>query len=282
MEKRQIDELSERARNLRMKALKMIYQSQSGHPGGSFSLAEIMAVLYFQIMKVKVDEPKWPERDRFVLSKGHAAPILYAALIEKGFITEDTITGFRKVGGLLQGHPVPKIPGVDCTSGSLGFGLSMGSGIARGLKMKKIDAKVFVVIGDGELNEGLIWESIMAAKQFKLDNLIAIVDNNHFQNDGPCAEVMNLEPIAPKWEAFGWEARTANGHDIKALVHILEEFGAAQNGRPKVLIADTIKGYGVSYLENDYLTHYVSPSEQQWKLACQELGAASETGGCND
>jgi transketolase len=263
--------LKEKTRRIRYRALKMIFESQSGHPGASMSLAEILTVLYFRIVKVDPARPEWEQRDRLILSKGHGAPMLYSVLCEKGFFPEDYLQSFRKVGGLLQGHPVPKIPGVDATSGSLGCGLSIGVGMARGLQIKGIEANVYVILGDGELNEGIVWESVMTAKHFGLNNLIAIIDNNKYQNDGLCKDVMNLEPIAPKWKSFGWDVHECNGHDIKALIAYLDKIKNSKNNNPKLIVAHTIKGFGVSYLMSDYKTHYVAPSKEQWESAKKEF-----------
>lgn len=255
-----------------MRALKMIYLAQSGHPGASFSLADVMSVLYFHTMRVRPEEPQWPQRDRLVLSKGHAAPILYAALIEKGFLPESAIDTFRKTGGLLQGHPIPKIPGVDATSGSLGGGFSTAVGMAKGIKMRNWDSRVFAIIGDGEQNEGIIWEAAMAAAHFGLDNLIAIADVNGWQNDGPTSKIMQMSPIDKKWEAFGWWVETVDGHDVRQLITVLDRAVSPDCGpRPRMIIAKTIKGRGASYLENDYRTHYVPPTESQMRSAMAEL-----------
>ncbi len=256
---------------MRLRCLKMIYESKSGHPGGSLSLAEILAVLYFDIMNIDPLNPDLETRDRLILSKGHGAPMLYSVLCEKGFFGEEEIKSFRKIGGLLQGHPVTSVPGVDATSGSLGCGLSMGIGMAMGLKLRNCDSKVYVIIGDGELNEGIVWESIMAARHFGVDNLIAIIDHNHFQNDGPCADVLDIGPLPPKFKAFGWETEQCSGHDIQLLSKMLHQLSDNHNNKPKVLIAETIKGYGVNYLMDDYKTHYSPPTKDQYESALGDL-----------
>lgn len=264
-------EMKDEIKNIRRRCIGMIYEAKSGHPGGSMSLAEILAVLYFKIMNVDPENPALVTRDRLILSKGHSAPMLYSVLCEMGYFGEEEIKSFRKTGGLLQGHPVPSVPGVDATSGSLGCGLSMGSGMAMGLKLKNLQSNVFVIIGDGELNEGAVWESVMTASHYGIDNLIAIIDNNHFQNDGPCKDVLDIGPLAPKFEAFGWEVEQSDGHDIQLLSQKLSKLKDNRNNRPKVLIAETIKGYGISYLMNDFRTHYSPPNEEQYESALRDL-----------
>jgi transketolase len=271
MNKTDLLNLKNKIKNMRLRCLKMIYESKSGHPGGSMSLADILAVLYFYTMDIDPSKPDLETRDRLILSKGHGAPMLYSVLCEKGFFSEEEIQSFRKTGGLLQGHPVLSVPGVDATSGSLGCGLSMGIGMAMGLKFRNYNSNVFVIIGDGELNEGIIWESIMAAKHFYVDNLIAIIDHNHFQNDGPCTNVLDIGPLLPKFKAFGWEADQCDGHDILLLSKKLGKLKDSRNNKPKVLIAETIKGYGVSYLVNDYRTHYSPPTTEQYESALRDL-----------
>lgn len=263
--------LKNKIKKMRLRCLKMIYESKSGHPGGSMSLAEILAVLYFNTMNIDASNPDLETRDRLILSKGHGAPMLYSVLCEKGFFGEEKIKSFRKTGGLLQGHPVPSVPGVDVTSGSLGCGLSMGIGMALGLKLRNLASTVFVIIGDGELNEGIVWESIMAARHFGVDNLIAIIDHNHFQNDGPCANVLDIGPLSPKFKAFGWETDQCDGHDIRLLSKKINKMKVNRNNKPKVLIAETIKGFGVRYLVEDYKTHYSPPTTEQYESALRDL-----------
>jgi transketolase len=266
-----IDELTTKIMRMRKRALYMIYNSQSGHPGGSMSIAEILGVLYFDTMNVKPGQPDWKERDRFILSKGHGAPMLYATLCEKGFFPEEALSGFRKLDGLLQGHPMPKIPGVDVTTGSLGGGFSMAAGIAKALKIRNSEATVFAVLGDGEMNEGIIWEAAMAAAHYSLDNIVAIVDKNDYQNDGLCKDVLDTCHIKDKWQAFGWDVAESDGHDIKGLAAIFRELKTRRQGRPKMVIANTTKGYGVKYLMEDYTTHYRPPTQEEWQMVEQEL-----------
>lgn len=271
MNKTDLSNLKNNIKKMRLRCLKMIYESKSGHPGGSMSLAEILGVLYFNTMDIDPTNPSLETRDRLILSKGHGAPMLYSVLCEKGFFGEEVIKSFRKTGGLLQGHPVPSVPGIDATSGSLGCGLSMGIGMAMGLKLRNYDSNVYVIIGDGELNEGIVWESIMAAKHFGVDNLIAIIDQNHFQNDGLCTDVLDIGPLAPKFTAFGWVTEQCGGHDIQLLSKKLSKLRDSRNNKPKVLIAETIKGYGVSYLIKDYKTHYSPPTKEQYESALIDL-----------
>ena len=265
-------ELEKTIRHTRLTALEMIYRSQSGHPGASMSAAELLGVLYFDVMDVRPSEPDWQDRDRFILSKGHGAPILYAVLCEKGFFPAAETEGFRKLDGLLQGHPTPSIPGVDAVSGSLGGGFSTAVGKAKALKIKNSGATVFSLLGDGETNEGIIWEAAMAASHLKLDNIVAIVDRNRYQNDGPCCDVLDTDDMADKWRSFGWDVKECNGHDIEALRTVLKEQKQRRQGRPKALIAHTVKGYGVDYLTRDYLTHYRPPTQQEWEMITAELG----------
>ena len=269
---KEIKRLDTISRLLRRHVIEMTYTAQSGHPGGSFSLAHIMAVLYFKILNYKPDDPGWLERDRVVLSKGHGAPIYYAALAEAGFFPKEELSGLRKIGRLLQGHPCKGIPGVDITTGSLGLGLSAAAGIALGARMtKREDVRVYAIMGDGELGEGQVWEAAMSAAHFKLDNLVGIVDRNRYQNDAATEEVMRLEPLYAKWEAFGWNVLRINGHDVNA---ICEAFGSAKNkkGAPTLILADTVKGCGASYMIDKPALHYTPPTKEQMEQTLKELG----------
>lgn len=270
MERQIKDGLTERAKQLRRDALQMIYEANSGHPGGSLSLADIMAYLYFRRMRYKVADPKWQGRDRFILSKGHAAPILYAALGEAGFFPWEEFHHLRQINGLLQGHPCISIPGVDASTGSLGLGLSMGAGMAMGAKRRGLKCKVHVVMGDGELDEGQIWEAAMAAPRFELDNLVAVVDRNGYQNDGATEEIMPLESLADKWKAFGWHVVVIDGHDFDQIDHAFLEADQTLN-KPSVIIAHTVKGKGVSYMLDQPQLHYTPPTQPQFMRAMEEL-----------
>ncbi|MGQ9501383.1 MAG: transketolase [Anaerolineae bacterium] len=267
-----IEQLERQAQIIRRHIIHMIYTAQSGHPGGSLSATDIVTALYFHFIRVDPGNPQWPQRDRFILSKGHACPVWYAALAERGFFPIEELTTLRQIDGRLQGHPdMEKTPGVDISTGSLGHGLSAGIGMALGLKMDGYDARVYVVLGDGELNEGEIWEAAMAAAKFQLDNLIAFVDYNNLQLDGWCSDVMPIEPLCDKWRAFNWETFDIDGHSMQQIVDTIE---AAQQvrGRPSVIIAHTIKGKGVSFMENQCDWHGRAPNEEEYKRAMEELG----------
>jgi len=264
--------LKEKARELRTNIITMIFEAQSGHPGGSLSAADIVTVLYFNELKVRPSEPKWKDRDRVILSKGHACPVIYAALAMKGFYPMDVIYTLRKMGSILQGHPcMKKTPGIDITTGSLGHGLSVGAGMAFGAKFDNLDSRVFVILGDGEIQEGMVWEAAMLASKYKLDNLIAIIDNNNLQIDGTCSEVMPIEPLDQKWEAFGWEVFTIDGHCIEEILNVFEKIKKVQE-KPICIIAKTVKGKGVSYMEDECNWHGMCPNQEQYETAERELG----------
>lgn len=262
--------LQSMATQLRRDVIEMTYKAQSGHPGGSCSLADIMAYLYFNRMRYDVNEPKALKRDRLVLSKGHAAPIWYAALAEAGFFPREEMLHLRDIGHLLQGHPCVHIPGVDATTGSLGFGLSIAVGMAAAAKMDGLDVKVHAIVGDGEQGEGQIWEAAMAAPNLKLDNLTVILDRNKYQNDGRTEDIMPLEPLADKWRAFNWNVVEIDGHDLD---QIDAAFAAADacKGRPTLIYANTIKGKGCSYMLDQPQLHYTPPTKEQYESALEEL-----------
>lgn len=264
-------DLERQARVIRRHIIRMIHASQSGHPGGSLSATDIVTALYFHFMRVDPGNPDWPARDRFILSKGHACPVWYAALAERGFFPTEELLTLRQINGRLQGHPdMHKTPGVDISTGSLGQGLSAGVGMALGLKLDRSDARVYVMLGDGELNEGQVWEAALAAAKFGLDNLVAIVDYNNLQLDGRCSEVMPIEPLADKWRAFNWAVFEIDGHAMRAIVDTIE---AAHNvaGRPSVVIAHTIKGKGVSFMEDQCDWHGRAPNDAEFERAMAEL-----------
>lgn len=262
--------LQSMATQLRRDVIEMTYKAQSGHPGGSCSLADIMAYLYFNRMRYDVNKPKALKRDRLVLSKGHAAPIWYAALAEAGFFPREEMLHLREIGHLLQGHPCVHIPGVDATTGSLGFGLSIAVGMAAAAKMDGLDVKVHAIVGDGEQGEGQIWEAAMAAPNLKLDNLTVILDRNKYQNDGRTEDIMPLEPLADKWRAFNWNVVEIDGHDLD---QIDAAFAAADacKGRPTLIYANTIKGKGCSYMLDQPQLHYTPPTKEQYESALEEL-----------
>jgi transketolase len=265
------DELSAKALKIRRNIINMIYLASSGHPGGALSLTDILTVLYFTEMKVNPLTPKDENRDRFVLSKGHASAALYATLAERGFIRNEELFGFRKIDSILQGHPdMKKIPGVDMTTGSLGQGLSVANGMAMAGKLDKKDYRVYCALGDGEIEEGQVWEAAMSASHYKLDNLCVIVDNNNLQIDGTVDEVMNPYSIVEKFKSFGFNTIEIDGHDFK---QIIEAFENAKNtkDKPTAIVAKTIKGKGVSYMENQASWHGKAPNEQEFAQAMQEL-----------
>jgi len=266
-----ISDLEAIARKLRRHVITMISTAGSGHPGGSLSAADIITVLYFKMMRHDPKDPKWPDRDRFVLSKGHAAPILYAALAECGYFPLEWLTTLRKAGTCLQGHTDSNLtPGVDVSAGSLGQGLSVGIGMALAARLDKKDYHTYVLLGDGECDEGQVWEAAMFAPNYKLDNLTAIVDFNKIQLDGFTRDIMNLEPFIDKWRAFNWEVLEIDGHDIK---QIIDAIGKARSirGKPAVIIAHTIKGKGVSFMENNVDFHGKAPNKFETEIALKEL-----------
>ncbi len=268
-------ELEAKARTLRVNLIRMLAEAGSGHPGGSLSAVEIVTALYFHVMRLKPLQPDWPDRDRFILSKGHAAPLLYAALAERGFFPPEELLTLRKLGSRLQGHPdLRKLPGVEASTGSLGQGLSIGLGIALAGKLDGRDYRVYVLLGDGECQEGQVWEAAMAAAHYRADNLTAILDYNGLQIDGPVAQVLSPLPFAEKWEAFGWAVREVDGHDFASLLDAFA-WAAGVRGRPSLILARTVKGKGVSFMENRVDWHGTAPNREQAARALAELGAPS-------
>lgn len=263
--------LEEKAREMRRDIIVMVGEAQSGHPGGSLSAADIVAALYFHVMRYDTKNPKWEDRDRFVLSKGHASPVLYAALAEAGFFPKEEIKTFRAINSRLQGHPdMKKLPGVDFTTGSLGQGLSASNGMAIAAKLDKKDHRIFCLIGDGESEEGQVWEAGMASAHYKLDNVVAITDFNGLQIDGPNCEVMTVGPLTDKWKAFGWNVIEVNGHDMTELLDALSPDRKVE-GKPTMIIAHTIKGKCVSFMEGVCDWHGKAPSEAQVREALAQL-----------
>ncbi|MBP6125286.1 MAG: transketolase [Leptotrichiaceae bacterium] len=267
----EIKELQVIAKELRKNIVEMIYRAKSGHPGGSLSIADILSVLYWKEMNVDPINPKSENRDRLVLSKGHAAPALYAALIEKGYVSKDLIPTLRKWHSPLQGHPdMKKLNGVEMSTGSLGQGLSVGNGMALSSKIFKNDYRVYVILGDGELQEGQVWEAAMTAAHYKLDNLVAIIDYNNLQIDGKVSDVMGVLPITDKFKSFNWNVIEIDGHSYEEIIEALNE---ARNlkGKPTAIIANTIKGKGISFMENNGAFHGAAPNDEQYKQAMEEL-----------
>jgi len=266
-----IANVAEKARIIRQDIIKMLGEAGSGHTGGSLSAADMVACLYFWEMNIDPDNPQWEDRDRFVLSKGHAAPVLYAALAEKGFFSGEKLVSLRKLGSPLQGHPdMRKVPGVEASTGSLGQGISWAVGMALAARMDARDYRVYAMLGDGELEEGLVWEAAMAAGHYKLDQLAALVDYNGLQIDGPISEVMSPEPIADKFRAFNWEVLEIDGHDYQ---QIMEALNAARQvkGKPVAIIARTVKGKGCTFMENRVEWHGTAPNQEQVEKALAEL-----------
>lgn len=267
-----ITQLEAMARRLRRHAIRMIAQANSGHPGGSLSAADIVTALYFGgILRHDPKEPHWPDRDRFILSKGHGAPILYAALAERGYFAVDELLSLRQVDSRLQGHPVQGMtPGVEASTGSLGQGLSIGIGHAIAGRLDGKLFRTFVLLGDGECQEGQVWEAAMAAPNYELDTLTAIVDFNRYQLDGAVEDIQSLEPFAAKWAAFGWHVLEIDGHDMAAVLDALTQ-ATHHRGQPTCIIATTIKGKGVSFMEHNNEFHGKAPSKEQLDVALTQL-----------
>ncbi|ODA41120.1 transketolase [Desulfosporosinus sp. BG] len=264
-------ELKRVANVLRQDIISMLVTSKSGHPGGSLSAAEIVTTLFFREMRINPREPRWADRDRFVLSKGHAAPVLYAALAEKGYFPKQELQGLRQAGHMLQGHPdMKKTPGVDMSTGSLGQGLSAANGMALAGKLDGKDYRVFALLGDGEMAEGQVWEAAMAAAHYKLDNVTAILDLNGLQIDGTTDSVMCSTPLTEKWRSFCWHVIEVDGHDVDALLAAFAEAKQVK-GKPSIIIAKTVKGKGVSFMENVAGWHGNAPSIEQGEQALKEL-----------
>lgn len=261
----------EKARQIRRNIIKMLGQAGSGHTGGSLSASDIVACLYFWEMNIDPAQPQWRKRDRFVLSKGHAAPVLYAVLAEKGFFPVDNLEQLRKLGSPLQGHPdMLKVPGVEASTGSLGQGISWAVGMALAGKLDKESYRVYTLLGDGEIEEGMVWEAAMAAAHYKLDNLMAFVDHNGLQIDGRVEEVMSPLPIPDKFKAFGWEVVEIDGHDHKQIMEALN-YARTVSGRPTAVVAHTIKGKGCSFMEDQVDWHGVAPKPDEVEKALAEL-----------
>lgn len=263
--------LKEKAKHLRIGCIKLVYQAGSGHPGGSLSGADILSVLFYHEMKYDPKRPDWPDRDRFILSKGHCTPLLYSVFADVGYFPKEELATYRRLGRL-TGHPNPKLPGVEIATGSLGQGLSVGHGIALAGKLDKKDYYVYVLLGDGELNEGQVWEAAMSAAHYKSDHLIAIVDNNKVAQDNLTANLKGIEPVDKKFEAFGWQVYRIDGHDTGKIMDTITT-AKKTTGKPIVIVADTIKGKGVSFMENRTAWHGKAPNEEQFNKAIAELEA---------
>ena len=266
-----IKSLEEKARRFRKEILEMIAEAGSGHPGGSLSAVEILISLYYYKMNHRPENPKWPVRDRFIMSKGHASPVLYVTLANCGYFPKEELMTFRKLGSRLQGHVHIGVPGVELSTGSLGQGLSVANGIALGAKIRKVDFRIYCLLGDGEIQEGQVWEAAMTASQHKLDNICAILDCNRVQENAPVAEIKNEEPLSDKWLSFGWHVIEADGHDFNRLISALDEFDTIK-GKPTLILAHTIKGKGVSFMEGQAKWHGKAPKKEELEIALKELG----------
>lgn len=265
-----VEALREKAQDIRRDILEMICKAKAGHPGGSLSAADIITALYFHVLNVDPKNPDWEDRDRFILSKGHACPAQYAALAERGFFDKKELGTLRQYGSILQGHPdVNKVPGLDMTTGSLGNGLSIGVGMALSARLKGQDYMTYVMLGDGECQEGMVWEAAMAASHHRLNNLIAIVDCNGVQINGWVNDIMRIEPLADKWRAFGWEVFTLDGHDMKEILKALHD--ARTMRCPAVLLARTVKGKGVTFMEDESAWHGKAPSQEELVRALKDI-----------
>jgi transketolase len=268
-----ISHLESIARNVREKIVRMLHQAGSGHTGGSLSAVDVAVAIYFSKMRFDSQNHLWKERDRFILSKGHAAPLQYAIMAEAGYFPSETLNDLRTTESPLQGHPCCKrLPGIEVSTGSLGQGLSVANGIALGLRLDKNPARVFCIMGDGEIQEGQIWEAAMTAAHYSLDNLCAVVDNNGLQIDGPVEEVMSISPIHDKWKAFGWHVIEVDGHRMNDILQALDEAEGIK-GKPSIIIAHTVKGKGVSLFENKVEYHGVAPTAEELEKALEELSS---------
>ena len=266
-----IKSLEERAKVIRRHVVRMIAKAGSGHPGSSLSTVDLLVALFYNKLKHNPQQPAWPDRDRFVMSKGHGCPALYAILAEMGYFSVDKLDTLRQFGSILQGHPCMKTtPGIEISGGSLGQGLSVGLGIALAAKLDKKDYRTYVMLGDGEIEEGQVWEAAMAASHYKADNLCAIIDQNGLQIDGFIHEIMSSHPIPDKWRGFGWHVIEIDGHDYKAILSAYDEAEKIK-GRPTVIVAKTIKGKGVSFMENQVDWHGKAPTKEEAERALAEL-----------
>jgi transketolase len=266
------EELQGICRKVRRDIIVMLTAAKSGHPGGSLSAVEILVTLYFDVLRHDPANPKWPDRDRFILSKGHCAPVLYSVMAECGYTPIDQLNTLRKLGSIYQGHPDMRfIPSLEASTGSLGEGISLGIGMALATRLDKSPSRTYVMVGDGESQEGQIWESAMFAPDKKLDNLVVITDYNKIQLDGFVKDIMDVSPLAEKWKAFGWHTIELDGHNIPALQAAFAEAEQVK-GKPTAIIANTIKGKGVSFMENNPKYHGVAPTEDEEKRALQEIG----------
>lgn len=263
--------LEQAALRVRRDILEMVYRAQSGHVGGSLGATEILVALYRHLMRHDLLRPEWPERDRFVLSKGHCTPVYYATLADCGYFPRKDLWTFRRPGSHLQGHPyAPKTPGVDVSTGTLGLGISTGAGMALAAKLRGADHRIFVLCGDGEVQEGQVWEAAMFANKYRLGNLVVFLDRNYLQTDGNSEQIMPLDPLAPKWQAFGWRTLEIDGHSFPEIIAAAES-AAAHPEQPTMIIARTVKGKGVPFMEGEVAWHGTPPNEEQYERAIAAL-----------
>ncbi|MDD5464870.1 MAG: transketolase [Candidatus Omnitrophica bacterium] len=265
-----IEELEAKAKGIRRLIIQMLAKSGSGHPGGSLSAADLITALYFNVLRFNPRDPRWPDRDRFHMSKGHCCPLWYAVLAQTGYFPEEKLFTLRQLGSILQGHPDRKTPGVESASGSLGQGLSIALGMSLAARIDKKDYRVYVLLGDGEIQEGNIWEAAMASGHFGCSNICAILDANGCQIDGRCEDIMGLEPLAAKWQAFGWHVLEINGHDMRQILAAYEQAKTIKD-KPTIIIARTVKGKGVSFMEGVVGFHGRAPTQEEAQRALKEL-----------
>ena len=264
-------QLKQKAKELRKEIIAMIYNAQSGHPGGSLSAIDMLVGLYYYKLRLDPKNPLWQDRDRFVLSKGHCSPAIYTVLADKGYFPKSELDGYRKIDRMLQGHPELSIPGIDFAGGALGQGICFALGIALACKLDKRNCSVYAMIGDGESQEGAVWESSMASAFYKLDNLIIILDKNQVQQTGKIKEIMDIGNAALKWKAFGWNVIDINGHDMPQIVKALDKASKLKNKKPTIIISNTIKGKGVSFMELNHKFHGRAPNDEEYRKAMEEI-----------
>lgn len=268
-----LNELAQAALRVRRDIVEMVFRANSGHVGGSLGATDIVVALYRHLMRHDASKPDWAERDRFILSKGHCSPVLYATLADCGYFPHEDLWTFRRPGSHLQGHPYsPKTPGVDVSTGTLGLGISTGMGMALAAKMRGQNHRVFILCGDGEIQEGQVWEAAMFANKYKLDNVIAFIDRNYLQTDGNSEDIMPLDPLLPKWEAFGWRTLAIDGHDFAQIIDAVES-AKRHPGKPTMIIAATVKGKGVPFMEGEAMWHGTPPNEAQFRRAMEALNS---------
>lgn len=265
-----LEYLEGKCREIRREIIKMVTRAKSGHVGGSLGAVELLVTLYYHLMNHDPENPDWKKRDRFILSKGHCTPVYYAVLADCGYFPKDDLLTFRRPGSHLQGHPFqPKTPGVEVSTGTLGLGISTGMGMALAAKIKKQEQKYYILCGDGEIQEGQVWEAAMFANKYKLNNVIAFIDRNYLQTDGNSEDIMPLDPLAPKWESFGWEVYEIDGNNLKDIIETVEKVKGAK--KPVMIIAYTVKGKGVSFMENVVAWHGTPPTDEECERALKEL-----------